>query len=326
MTEIQKIKQRKMSELLSPKKVGAGKIYSDMLVPAENIPGTYMFADIDYSDRTKASWKPAAHLGRLISELVNGGSEKIKNDGQWREKMLGALKFWLANDFFCDNWWYNQIGTPNSVLNIALILDDYLSDGMKAKIENIAVRGSFKARLILGIENFDFPSNSTPDVWGAANFTWAATTSINHALWTEDDTLLRICVDLIGKELCYSGKWRVNGILPDGSYVQHGVRWYSGGYGRAFVCEMAPIINLLGGTSFAVPEEKIDILLHHILEEGAVVAIEYEIDFEGKSREEVNLITEYLKYLEYLNKWNGELPSVMTGDSANIVIPVDPTK
>ena len=61
-------------------------------------------------------------------------------------------------------------------------------------------------------------------------------------------------------------------------------------------------------------------------ESGAVVAVEYEINFEGKSAEEVSLITEYLKYLEYLNKWNGELPSVMSGDSANIVIPVDPTK
>ena len=61
-------------------------------------------------------------------------------------------------------------------------------------------------------------------------------------------------------------------------------------------------------------------------ESGAVVAVEYEINFEGKSADEVRLITEYLKYLEYLNKWNGELPSVMSGDSANIVIPVDPTK
>ncbi len=79
-------------------------------------------------------------------------------------------------------------------------------------------------------------------------------------------------------------------------------------------------IEVARALGFAIKETEI------LGEEGAVVAIEYEIDFEGKSTEEVNLITEYLKYLEYLNKWNGELPSVMTGDSANIVIPVDPTK
>ena len=55
--------------------------------------------------------------------------------------------------------------------------------------------------------------------------------------------------------------------------------------------------------------------------EGIVTAIEYQIDFEGKSAEEIQLITEYLKYIEYLAKWDGKLPQVMTGDSASIMIP-----
>ena len=52
-----------------------------------------------------------------------------------------------------------------------------------------------------------------------------------------------------------------------------------------------------------------------------MTAVEYEIDFEGKSAEEIKLITEYLKYIEYLAKWNGELPDVITGDSATIMSP-----
>lgn len=59
-------------------------------------------------------------------------------------------------------------------------------------------------------------------------------------------------------------------------------------------------------------------------ETGTVTAIEYEIDFEGKSAEEIQLITEYLKYIEYLSKWDGKLPEVMTGDSASVMIPVEP--
>ena len=50
-------------------------------------------------------------------------------------------------------------------------------------------------------------------------------------------------------------------------------------------------------------------------------AIEYSIDFTGKSDEEIALITEYLKYMEYLAKWNGELPDVVTDGSVNVVIP-----
>ncbi len=60
-------------------------------------------------------------------------------------------------------------------------------------------------------------------------------------------------------------------------------------------------------------------------EEDVVVAIEYEIDFEGKTTEEIKLITDYLKYIEYLGTWDGKLPTVMTGDSASIMLPVDPT-
>ena len=36
--------------------------------------------------------------------------------------------------------------------------------------------------------------------------------------------------------------------------------------------------------------------------------VEYEIDFTGKSADEVKLITDYLKYIEYLGKWDGKLP------------------
>lgn len=56
-------------------------------------------------------------------------------------------------------------------------------------------------------------------------------------------------------------------------------------------------------------------------DEGIVESVEYEIDFAGKSADEIQLITEYLKYIEYLSKWNGELPDVITGESANIMIP-----
>lgn len=56
-------------------------------------------------------------------------------------------------------------------------------------------------------------------------------------------------------------------------------------------------------------------------ENGVLTGVEYNIDFTGKSAEEIQLITEYLKYLEYLSKWDGKLPTVMTGDSATIMIP-----
>lgn len=58
--------------------------------------------------------------------------------------------------------------------------------------------------------------------------------------------------------------------------------------------------------------------------EDGIAVIEYTIDFTGKSEEEIALITDYIKYMEYLAKWDGKLPTVMSGDGASIMIPVDP--
>ena len=63
---------------------------------------------------------------------------------------------------------------------------------------------------------------------------------------------------------------------------------------------------------------------NEILDEEGNPAIEYEIDFTGKTAEEIALITDYLKYIEYLARWDGKLPTVMSGDGASIVLPVEP--
>lgn len=55
--------------------------------------------------------------------------------------------------------------------------------------------------------------------------------------------------------------------------------------------------------------------------DGIVTDIKYSIDFSGKDIAEISLITDYLKYADYLSKWNGELPGVISGDAATIIIP-----
>lgn len=50
---------------------------------------------------------------------------------------------------------------------------------------------------------------------------------------------------------------------------------------------------------------------------------EYIIDFTGKSDDDIALITDYLKYMEYLAKWDGKLPTVMSGEGASIVVPLE---
>lgn len=60
-----------------------------------------------------------------------------------------------------------------------------------------------------------------------------------------------------------------------------------------------------------------------ITDDSGATSVEYTIDFEGKSPEEIQLITDYLKHIEYLTKWNGTLPTVVNGESTAVIMPND---
>ena len=52
-------------------------------------------------------------------------------------------------------------------------------------------------------------------------------------------------------------------------------------------------------------------------------AIEYIIDFTDATEAEIELLAGYMQYIEYLAKWDGKLPTVMTDSSATVVIPAN---
>lgn len=49
--------------------------------------------------------------------------------------------------------------------------------------------------------------------------------------------------------------------------------------------------------------------------------IEYEIKFEGVDETRIKLLKDYMEYIEYLSKWNGELPDTIVGDGVEIILP-----
>lgn len=58
-----------------------------------------------------------------------------------------------------------------------------------------------------------------------------------------------------------------------------------------------------------------------ITEEQIEDKILYTIDFAGKTDEEIAVISNYLKYAEYLNAWDGKLPETLVSDgSASIIL------
>ena len=79
--------------------------------------------DIDYADRSRSLWQLERHLDRLIAMALvyENSARKRSSDLQ---KITNGLRFWFDGHFRNDNWWYQKIGIPRRILNLAYILDD----------------------------------------------------------------------------------------------------------------------------------------------------------------------------------------------------------
>lgn len=241
---------------------------ANSLVPGPE-PDTYTWADIDFTDKSKTgAWQASRHYHRLESMLVNGGKQRLDGDTAFREKALGALRYWLIHDYRNPNWWHNDIGMPTHIGDIGLLLHEYLTAEEMEKTLELVSRGSIKTRK-------DIPN------WGGANLIWGIYNSIRHALLSEDAELLRACEARIELEMAYTKE----GIQPDGSFYQHGPRWYSGGYGASYTFDLSQLVWLFSGTSYAFPKKCIDIFLQHILDGQRRMMIHGYFDYAGVGRE-----------------------------------------
>jgi chondroitin AC lyase len=56
-----------------------------------------------------------------------------------------ALKSWVENDYICENWWHNQIGTPDNLVTLMLLTGDELSSELVQKAQPIIGRAHIDA-------------------------------------------------------------------------------------------------------------------------------------------------------------------------------------
>ena len=214
-----------------------------------NPDGTAQWEDIDYKDASRSAWRAATHYVRIELALIRGGTCRFAEDADFREKLLAAFRFWIFRDFQNPNWWHNQIGTPAHVGDIALLMGSALTEDEYRKACALVSRGSIKAHPEIAKRT-------------GANLIWGAFNTIRHALLTDDEELLREAAGRVAEELEFHGE----GIQSDGAFLQHGARWYSGGYGASFTFDMSALVFLFHGTPLAFSGESTSHFLLHVLD------------------------------------------------------------
>ncbi len=211
----------------------------------------YFWADIDYADKLISAWKCAAHLSRLGAVITRSGEKRLDGDAEYRAKILGALDYWLENDFTNPNWWHNQIGVPAVLADICLLAEKHIGGKRREKAQEILGRGSVRG-------------NKAILTWTGANLLWGVWGTVRDALFLGDESLLRRAVLRASDELT-EAKGSAEGIKEDRSFWQHGALLYSGGYGRAFTGSVAGLAYLFGGSEFQFSKDKLQLFCEHVL-------------------------------------------------------------
>lgn len=102
---------------------------------------------INYQDVSNTGFQHGQHLANLVdlSRAYKKKGSKFKGNKQLKAVIYKALDYWLANDFICQNWWWNQIGTPDALVSVLLIMDTDLSPVQVEKMLSIVGRANLNA-------------------------------------------------------------------------------------------------------------------------------------------------------------------------------------
>lgn len=127
--EIETLRRKVVAELMAPE---VNESRARELMASIRTDGTW--PGIDYIDVSNTGFQHARHLGNLVelSRAFKKKGTKLKGDKKLKAAIDQALNYWIANDFICENWWHNQIGTPTALVSVLLIMD---TDLTKEQIE-----------------------------------------------------------------------------------------------------------------------------------------------------------------------------------------------
>jgi chondroitin AC lyase len=102
---------------------------------------------IDYVDVSNTGFQHSIHLNNLVemSRAYKKKGSKLKGDPKLKKAIYSSLNYWLANDFICENWWWNQIGTPNNLVGLLYIMDTDLTKEQIAKMMPMVGRAHLTA-------------------------------------------------------------------------------------------------------------------------------------------------------------------------------------
>ena len=141
-TDLKTIKERIVNEIMKPP-VNEAQVAK--LIETIKDDGTW--PEINYDDVSRTAFEHRFHLTNILAlaRAYKSKNSKFRKSKKVKKAVELALKKWADNDYFCENWWHNQIGTPHQLVTIMLIIGDELPDELIKKIQPIIGRAHTEA-------------------------------------------------------------------------------------------------------------------------------------------------------------------------------------
>lgn len=206
--------------------------------------------DIDYKDVSRTGFQHSRHLRNMVAlaRAYKKPGSPYAGSPEVKEAASTAFDFWIEHDFISDNWWWNEMGTPNWVINTMLILDTDLTE--KQRIEGLEIAGranleAFGAR----------PGGDLIQIAGMLG---------KQALFRRDETILEHVVNVMANEIkITTGR----GLQPDMSFHHRvdnviSTLSYGLGYANAFSYWAVKIAD----TKFKFPDSAVRLLIDYYLD------------------------------------------------------------
>ncbi len=102
---------------------------------------------IDYKDVSREGFQHRFHSANMVTlaRAYKTKSSKFYRSKKVKSTIELALKNWVENDYICDNWWNNQIGTPGDMVMLMLLIGDELPKDLVDKTQVILGRATIEA-------------------------------------------------------------------------------------------------------------------------------------------------------------------------------------
>lgn len=246
VTDFERIRQRVTESLLEGESDDA-----HVKTLLESFRADSTWPGIDYSDLSREGFQHSRHSSALVTlaRAYNLRSSDYFKSKKVKAVIEAALAYWVRNDFFCDNWWHNQIGTPTNLVAVMLLIGDKLPKELVAKTQPIIGRAHLEAT---GAR----PSGDRIKIAGIL---------AKNLLFTNDQIQFRKVIKVIEGEIKFSTGMR--GMQRDYSFHHREDRVnntlsYGLGYAEAFA-EWAAFV---AGTEYAFSEDKINQLVDYYLD------------------------------------------------------------